>query len=235
MAKQHPEAPIVSVDVLAAHLGAPDWVVVDCRFDLMNPAAGRLAWEQGHVPGAYYADLDRDLAAPVRADGAGGRHPLPEPEAFERLLRSWGVSAGTRVVAYDDVGNAVAARLWWLLRWIGHERAAVLDGGLPAWEAAGFELSNETPSSATGSIEARPGSMPVLDAAAVAAALEAGTITLFDARAAERYAGRVEPLDKRAGHVPGAVNMPFQDNLGTDKCFPRGQRNAGILSRRGRR
>lgn len=219
MTKRHPVAPLVSVDELAAHLDDPDWIVVDCRFDLMDPGAGRAAWRGGHVPGARYADLDRDLAAPVGADGDGGRHPLPAADELNRRFRAWGIHATSRVVAYDDAGNAIAARLWWLLRWLGHEGAAVLDGGLTAWQAAGHPLSTEEPTPEEGSFEGTPGAMPVVDAGAVADGLVSARIALLDARAPERFAGLVEPLDKRAGHVPGALSAPFQANLRADKCF----------------
>jgi len=213
------ESPIVTVEELAGHLGDPDWIVVDCRFDLMVPDAGRLVWEEGHIPGAFFADLDRQLAAPLAPDGAGGRHPLPAPDDAERLFCSWGVNEKSRVVAYDYIGNALAGRLWWMLKWMGHRGAAVLDGGLPAWLAAGHALSTDTPVPAMGSFEARPGSMPVIEAEAVVAGLAAGELSLLDARAASRFAGEVEPIDKRAGHVPGATNTPFDANLGADKCF----------------
>jgi len=219
MAASHIDSPLVTVDELAAHVDHPDWIVVDCRFDLMDPDAGRAAWNAGHIPGAFYADLDRDLAAPVAADGAGGRHPLPDRDAIIRLFRSWGVHPTSRVVAYDDAGNAVASRLWWLLRWCGHERAAVLDGGFPAWESAGHPVSAEAPAAGEGSFDGDPGAMPVIDAESVASRLADGRLLLFDARIADRFAGKVEPLDKRAGHVPGAVNAPLPDNLRADKCF----------------
>ncbi len=219
MTKRHRLAPLVSVDELAAHLDDPDWIVVDCRFDLTDPGSGRAAWRSGHVPGARYADLDRDLAAPVSADGAGGRHPLPGAGELNRRLRAWGVNVTSRVVAYDDAGNAIAARLWWLLRWLGHERAAVLDGGLTAWQAVGHPLSTDEPTPEEGSFVGAPGAMPVDDAGGVAHGLATSRIALLDARAPERFAGLIEPLDKRAGHVPGAVSAPFQANLRDDKCF----------------
>jgi thiosulfate/3-mercaptopyruvate sulfurtransferase len=226
MTKRDSGCPLVGVDELAEHVADPRWVIVDCRFDLTDPDAGRTAWRTGHVPGARYADLDRDLAAPVADDGAGGRHPLPDPRALQRLFRSWGVDASTRVVAYDDGANAFSARLWWLLRWLGHDDVAVLDGGLAAWQAAGHRLAEDEPPAGAGRFSASPGRMPVLDADAVAAGLAAGDLALLDARAPERYAGEVEPLDKRAGHVPGAINAPFQYNLGDDNCF----RNAAALA-----
>jgi thiosulfate/3-mercaptopyruvate sulfurtransferase len=211
-------SPLISPAELAQRVDDPDWIIVDCRFNLMDPSAGQAAWQSGHVPGAYYADLDRDLAAPVAAGGAGGRHPLPEREGALRLLRSWGMHAGSTVVAYDDVSNAIAARLWWLLRWFGHQDVAVLDGGLQAWEAGGHPLSQDVPPQRTGSFDGAPGAMPVTDAG-VGTALATGQVCLLDARAKDRYAGLVEPLDARAGHVPGAFNAPFQENLAADKSF----------------
>ncbi|MGI9341597.1 MAG: sulfurtransferase [Gammaproteobacteria bacterium] len=224
MAENDIDSPIVSVAELAANLGNADWVVIDCRFDLTDPEAGRAAWLAGRIPGAHYADLDRDLAAPLAGDGSGGRHPLPDAQALNDFFRRCGVHADSRVVAYDEVGNAIAARLWWLLRWAGHRRGAVLDGGMTAWESAGHSLSTNAQSTnarptGDGSFTAAVGAMPVVDAAAVETGLGTGEMILLDARADERFAGRVEPLDKRAGHVPGATNTPFQYNLAADKCF----------------
>ena len=210
---------IVSATELLEHIDDPDWIIVDCRFNLMKPVAGHLAWESGHIPRAVYADLDRDLAAPVTANGSGGRHPLPDPDELARTLMNWGVRTDSTVVAYDDVGNAVAARLWWLLRWLGHERVMVLDGGLNGWNAAGGELTTDTPTPARGSFAANPGSLSVIDAGQVQAKLERDELILLDARAEDRFSGRLEPIDRRAGHIPGARNTPFQVNLSADKCF----------------
>jgi thiosulfate/3-mercaptopyruvate sulfurtransferase len=202
---------------LAEQLGLPGVVVVDCRFDLLNPAAGRQAWEQGHIPGAFYADLDRDLAAPVTA--TSGRHPLPDPAGYAALLGSWSVMPDTLVVAYDSSGGAIAARLWWLLRWVGHERAAILDGGLPAWQAAGLPVDQSVREQRVGAYPVQPGAMPVIGATELQAGLAEGNACLLDARDAARFAGKVEPLDTAAGHVPGATNRPFQANLGPGGRF----------------
>ena len=214
---QHP--PLIDADSLLKGLDDPQLVVVDCRFDLMQPDAGRQAWAEGHIPGAHYAHLDDDLSAPVSADGRGGRHPLPDPQQFAALARSWGVSADSVVVAYDDAGGAVAGRLWWLLRWLGHERVAVLDGGLTAWAAANGPLSQDIPSTGNGDFVPLPGSLAIVDAFELAKGLESGNLILLDARDGRRFAGETEPLDRVAGHVPGAVNTPLTDNLGADKCF----------------
>ena len=210
---------IVRVAELLTHIDDPDWVIVDCRFNLLQPAAGRDAWESGHIPGAVYANLDKDLAAAVAPDGAGGRHPLPDPERFAEMASAWGVHSNSTVIVYDDVGNAIAARLWWLLRWFGHERVAVLDGGLHSWITAGEQLVTESSVRACGSFVPKPGSLPVIAAAQVQAALDRNELVLLDARAPDRFSGRNEPIDRLGGHVPGAVNAPFQDNLDADKCF----------------
>jgi len=212
---------LVSVDELAAHLDDPNWIVVDCRFDLMRPDAGRQAHGSGHIPGAFYADLDRDLASAASAE-SGGRHPLPDAGALGLLFAGWGVGEESTVVVYDDVGGAVAARLWWLFRWMGHARVALLDGGLRAWQAAGHELGNAFPEPAqpgAPAVYGTPGHMPVVDVVELEAGLAEGQLLLLDARAPERFVGKQEPLDRVAGHVPGAINMPFQDNLGPDGRF----------------
>jgi thiosulfate/3-mercaptopyruvate sulfurtransferase len=207
----------MSPEQLYAEIGADDLVVVDCRFNLLKPQAGRQNWAVGHIPGARYADLDEDLAAPITPQS--GRHPLPEAEAFARLLGSWGVTPATRVVAYDAAGGAIAARLWWLLGWVGHAKALLLDGGLPAWQACGYPLEESEPALLQGRYPIQTGSLPVISTAEVQSGLAQDGLTLLDARDAKRYAGLVEPIDARAGHVPGAVNRPFQQNLDTNGRF----------------
>lgn len=192
-----------------------DWRVVDCRFDLANPEAGRAVWKAGHVPGAVYAHLDEDLAAPVRPDT--GRHPLPHPATFAATARRWGISADTQVVAYDDGGGAIAARLWWLLRFIGHDRVAVLDGGMAAWAQDGRALSTAVPEREPGDLAAGAALESVLDTAELARRLGTGQAPLLvDARDPARYAGETEPIDPVAGHIPGAINFPFARNIGED-------------------
>jgi thiosulfate/3-mercaptopyruvate sulfurtransferase len=202
---------LMQPDKLSDLLGRPELVIVDCRFDLLKPAAGRLAWEAGHIPGAYYADLDRDLAGPRTSQS--GRHPLPDPEAFANLLGSWGVTPASLVVAYDASGGAIAARLWWLLRWVGHERVALLDGGYQDWQAAKLPDARTHPHLHAGRYPVKPGSMPVLSTDQVQEGLRSGTLLLVDARDAQRFSGAAEPIDFRAGHIPGAINRPFQTNL----------------------
>ncbi len=201
--------------------GAP-LVLLDCGFDLGNPAAGAAAWAAGHLPGAHHAHLEQDLSG--AKNGRNGRHPLPERAALAEAAGRWGVAPGVQVVCYDDQGGPYAARAWWLLRWLGHTAVAVLDGGRAAWRAAGGVLVTQTPAAA-----ARPPypaaptpAMPTLDAPTLLARLpdvQAGTLRLLDARAGERYRGEVEPLDPVAGHIPGATLRFFKDNLAPDGCF----------------
>jgi thiosulfate/3-mercaptopyruvate sulfurtransferase len=196
--------PLVSTTDLAALLAGPrPPVLLDIRWRLGGPS-GRQVYAEGHLPGAVYLDLDTDLAA---EPGAGGRHPLPEPVALQRVLRAAGVRADTPVVAYDGDNGSIAARAWWLLRWAGHAEVAVLDGGYAAWLAEGRPVTTDVPTPEPGDIEVRPGQLPVL--AAGEAAELAHTGVLLDARAPERFRGEVEPVDPRAGHIPGARNAPF--------------------------
>jgi thiosulfate/3-mercaptopyruvate sulfurtransferase len=202
--------PLISTEELAGRLSDPDLFVADCRFELGAPDAGRAAWSVGHIPGAVHVDLERDLSAPVTP--ASGRHPLPPPDAFAATLGRLGIGNATRVVCYDGGPGAFAARLWWMLRWLGHDAAAVLDGGFAAWTAEGRPVDARQAPRAPVRFEARLRPQMVLDAAGVASALARGE-TLVDVRGAERFAGLVEPLDAVAGHVPGAVNLPYLENL----------------------
>lgn len=204
-------ASLITPDALLPRLGATDLVVIDCRFDLMQPRAGHAAWREGHIPGACYADLEHDLSAPAR--GAGGRHPLPDPAVLAERLGRFGVDESSEVVCYDDAGGAVAARLWWLLRWMGQRRVRVLDGGLSAWREAGYPLDNHQPAVRARRYAGVAGKMPVIDADAVIAGLADDSLLLLDAREPARFTGKREPIDARAGHVPKAVNFPLQANL----------------------
>jgi thiosulfate/3-mercaptopyruvate sulfurtransferase len=205
-------SPLISAPALAAALeGSHAPALLDVRWQLGGPP-GREDYLRGHIPGAAFVDLETKLAGPP---GAAGRHPLPDAARFERAMRAAGVSAERRVVVYD---GAAAPRAWWILRFFGHPSVAVLDGGLAAWEAAGYPLEPGEPSVARGEFVARPGGMPVLDAAG-AAALASGQGVLLDARAPERYRGEIEPVDPVAGHIPGAVNVPATVNLAPDGRF----------------
>lgn len=202
---------LISVADLAARLPDPALRLVDVRASLSDPQAGRRLYEAGHLPGALFLSLNADLAGPVREHG--GRHPLPDLGRFAATLEALGIGDAHEVVAYDDAGGMFAARLWWLLRYGGVERVRVLDGGLSAWTAAGLPLSQELPNHppATLTLTARPELVVSMDEVKVA--LENPQIKLFDARAPERYRGETEPLDKKAGHIPGALNKPFAENL----------------------
>jgi thiosulfate/3-mercaptopyruvate sulfurtransferase len=190
-------------------------VVLDVRWAL-GRSDGREQHAAGHVPGAVYVDLDTELAAP--ATPAAGRHPMPDVADLQAAARRWGVRAGVPVVVLDDVGGTSAARAWWLLRWAGVP-ARILDGGLAAWVRAGGALETGDARPEPGDVVLHPGALPTLDADAAAALARSGDGTLLDARAAERYRGEVEPVDPRAGHIPGAVSAPTTANLGPDGRF----------------
>ncbi len=210
---------LIDAATLHAHLDDPHWVVVDCRFSLMDTEAGRRAYQESHLPGARYAHLDEDLSSPITP--ATGRHPLPDPARLARRLGEWGISPGTQVVAYDDMGGMLAAaRLWWLLRWLGHEAVAVLDGGFPAWQRAGLPLTAEAPAVQPMVFHDRPDDRLWLTTARVQVlqALPAEKV-LLDARAAARFRGEMEQIDPVAGHIPGAVNLPTADNLTANGIF----------------
>jgi thiosulfate/3-mercaptopyruvate sulfurtransferase len=206
------QGPLIGVDALAKHLADDEWIVVDCRFTLTDAPAGRKAYERGHIPGARYAHLDNDLArAPRPTDG---RHPLPDAEEFAATLGRWGITPAAMVVAYDDGSGAIAARLWWLLGWLGHERRAVLDGGFAGWQQAGLPIDSQVPTVVPRRYE-RTGlsnGVPVVTSNELPARQAAGGL-LVDARAAPRYRGEQEPIDPVAGHVPGARNRPFSANV----------------------
>lgn len=214
---------LVDAPTLAAALGDPGIRIVDCRFALAAAGAsdgvGEAAWREAHVPGAVYAHLERDLSGPK---GPGlGRHPWPDADALAATLSRLGIAPGTQVVAYDDSDGAFAARLWWLLRSVGHEAAAVLDGGWAAWNALGLPVEMDAPF-----IAPEPTVTLTFDEArllrtadALQRHLDAGGL-LLDARAAARFRGEVEPLDPRAGHVPGARNRPYADNLRDGRFKP---------------
>jgi thiosulfate/3-mercaptopyruvate sulfurtransferase len=207
---------------LAAHLDDPDWAIVDCRFDLARPAWGAQAYASGHIPRALYAHLDEDLSGPRTSHS--GRHPLPQVEALAATLGRFGVDARVQVIAYDQGGGAFAARLWWLLRWLGHTGAAVLDGGLAAWERAGLPLSRALEARAPRRFAPRVAPQLLADGTEVAAAVRSGALRrgeqlLVDARSADRFAGENETIDAVAGHIPGARNHPYAGNLDAQGRF----------------
>jgi thiosulfate/3-mercaptopyruvate sulfurtransferase len=208
---------LIGCETLSHSIGKPNWVVVDCRFDLMQPQAGYMAYQAGHLPGAVYADLNKDLSAAVTS--RSGRHPLPDPTSFARQLGRWGISNASQVVVYDAGNGAYAVRLWWMLRWLGHPAVALLDGGLAAWQAAGLPLTVAIPQPSPAHFEVQLQSDYNVSTAQVRQGIEEGTLTVVDARTAARYAGEVEPIDPVAGHIPTALNYPYEANLDAQGRF----------------
>ena len=202
---------VVGSDTLQ-ELRASGALVLDCRFSLADTAQGRREYDSGHVPGARYADLDHDLSAP-RNDPALGRHPLPDAEQLARRLGDLGWDGKQPIVAYDGASGAIAARAWWLVRLTGFEQVAVLDGGWAAWQAAGLPAETAPPPHTRSALALSLHTERLVDTITLQVALREKSACLLDARARERYAGRVEPIDAVAGHVPGALNRPFSDNL----------------------
>ncbi len=208
---------------LAREAGADsNWAVLDCRFDLPRPEWGAAAYAAGHVPGALYAHLDRDLSGPVSA--GSGRHPLPAPERLGETFSRWGIDEKVQVVAYDQGNGAYAARVWWLLRWLGHQKAAVLNGGFAAWQQAGLPTDTAAARRSPRTFTPRPVQGQVVSTAELERALKAGELAsgrsvLVDARAADRFAGQNETIDPVAGHIPGARNHPFARNLDAQGRF----------------
>lgn len=212
---------LISAAELAKHYQDASWVVLDCRHDLANPDAGRNAYAAGHIPGAQFADVETDLSDKSRG-AAGefrGRHPLPERTAFVETLRRWGVNHGSQVVAYDAHGGMFAARLWWMLRWVGHEAAAVLDGGLQAWQALGMPVSTEPVKRPRGNAEPHYSRMMTVSADDVLMNIRDPKRIVVDARAPDRFRGENETLDPVGGHIPGAKNRFFKDNLDANGRF----------------
>lgn len=203
---------------LNQHLDEPDWAIIDCRFALADTEQGRQAYHESHIPGAQYAHLDEDLSSPI-IPGQTGRHPLPDVATLAAKLSAWGIDSTVQVVAYDDAGGAIAARLWWLLRWLGHDAVAVLDGGWPAWLAAGYSTQREVGSRPARTFTPHPRPELVASTAGVLSLRHNPACRLLDARSADRYRGENETIDPVAGHIPGAISAPFAQNLGPDGRF----------------
>jgi len=206
---------LIEPQALAAHLTDPQWAIIDCRFELADPHWGARAYRAGHIPHALYADLEHDLSGPRGA--RSGRHPLPPIATLAGTFGRWGIDATVQVIAYDQGAGAFAARLWWLLRWLGHREVAVLDGGLAAWQAAGLPLSSAAAARPAREFVARANAGMLAQGSEIAAALDSGAlqrgqVLLVDARSAERFAGEHESIDPVAGHIPGARNHPFAGN-----------------------
>jgi len=239
---------LITTTELGLHVSDPDWAIVDCRFVLADPERGRLDYRHEHIPGAIYAHLNEDLAGPI-VPGHSGRHPLPSIEFAARKFSQWGIDRRVQVIAYDDAGGAMAARLWWMLRWLGHDGVAVLDGGWPRWRNEGRDVRNGVESRPTRSFVPQPRSDCLITTAEVETSLRSvplglrgapsatkqsppdketasqtalavtSTFKLLDSRTAERYRGENETIDPIAGHIPGAISAPYPDNLNPDGTF----------------
>ena len=201
---------LVAAEELAARIGDPQWRIFDCRHDLRDTEYGRKAYAKAHIPGALHLHLDDDLSGPKT--GSNGRHPLPDPAVFAARMAACGVGPQTQVVAYDNEGGIFAARLWWMLRWLGHESVAVLDGGLAGWKRAKLALDEVVPAYPAGVFKPQPRG-GIIDADTILARLGDPSMLMIDARSEERFAGENETLDPVGGHIPGAINRFYFDNL----------------------
>jgi len=208
---------IISVEDLNKNLNNSNWFIFDCRFLLKDPQGGLKKFQQGHIPGAQFADMDKDLASPITE--TSGRHPLPDPEVFISKLREWGVNNDAQIICYDDMSGAFAARMWWLLKWLGHNDVAVLDGGIDKWIASNYALETEVQSQTTSSFAATANDAMWVDINFVQQELAANNIKLLDARSSERYTGEDKKTDPVPGHVPGATSFPFAGNLNKQGMF----------------
>jgi thiosulfate/3-mercaptopyruvate sulfurtransferase len=208
---------LVAAEELARNLDSPEWVVCDCRHDLADYGAGRRAYDEAHIPGARFFHLDEDLSGPKT--GTNGRHPLPHPLTLALRLGALGIDNGKQVVAYDASGGCYAARLWWMLRWVGHTRVAVLDGGWQAWSAGGHPVTDDGPTVQPTSYTLRLRPDLAVDAAFIAEHLRDADSAVLDARSEDRFRGENETLDPVAGHIPGAINRFFRTNLDGSGCF----------------
>lgn len=213
-----PYTTLISADNLKEHLGDPDWAIIDCRFDLADTEQGRQAFEESHIPGALYAHLDNDLSGPI-IPGQTSRHPLPDITIFVERLSRWGIDEGVQVVAYDGGGGGIASRLWWMLRWLGHEAVAVLDGGWQAWQAAGFPTQREIDVRPARTFKPRPRSEMLVRIEEVVQLHTNPAYRLLDARSADRFRGENETIDPIAGRIPGATSAPFAENLTAEGKF----------------
>ena len=208
---------LITAAQLAPWIGSSDLLILDCRHDLADLSRGERAYVQGHIPGAQYADLNRDLSD-LSTPGLG-RHPLPDASTFAATLARWGCRSQQQIVVYDDAGGAIAARAWWMLRLIGHDAVAVLDGGMAAWLAAGFGMDSEIPKPEPTRVVVNFATSKIVYFDELSQKMQSGKVLLLDARGAPRFRGDVEPLDAVAGHIPGAINRPFSSNLAADGNF----------------
>ena len=206
---------LISVDQLAAHIDDPQFVIIDCRFSLADTTQGETHYQESRIPGARYAHLDKHLSSPIIA-GVTGRHPLPDKQALAKQFQQWGINTDSQIVAYDDKSGAIASRLWWLSHWLGHKACAVVDGGFNQWKRSGKEIETSNATIAdTGNFQMSESLFTVVEKTQV---LDAGNC-LVDAREPERYRGEHEPIDPVAGHIPGAINIPFMGNVDANGLF----------------
>lgn len=203
---------LISTGELAERLDSSDLVIVDCRFSLAETEAGREAYKESHIPGAFYAHLDDDLSGPVEP-GKTGRHPLPDLDKLVDTFSQWGIGPGTQVVTYDDMSGAIASRLWWMLQWLGHESVAVLDGGWPKWKKEGRPVNSKPPKPSPKKFTPQLREELLVDADFVDRIRQEPGFRLLDSRTPKRYRGEEEPIDPVAGHIPGAVNVPHPENV----------------------
>jgi len=208
---------IVSAEQLAAHLNDPDWIIFDCRFTLTNTEAGRASYQQGHIPGAHYVHLDDDMSSAVTP--TSGRHPLPDIPLFSEKLSAWGVDSGKQIVVYDDSFGSMAVKMWWLLRWLGHDNIALLNGNWQMWVRHKLAVTTELPKKIPALFTPYVRSELVVDTEEVDFARRERCSVLIDARPEQRFAGEREPLDKVAGHIPGSINWVYEENLDFDGTY----------------
>jgi len=208
---------LVSTDTLNQQLNNPNWIIIDCRFSLADTEAGTKAYRYGHIPNARYAHLDKDLSSQIT--DFTGRHPLPNFSLLAKKLGAWGVTNNSQVIAYDDAGGAFAGRLWWLLRCMGHDKVAVLDGGIKQWQKQGLPITTALPAVKPTAFRAYLNDSAWLNAIQVENGTARKSVCLIDARTPERYRGEQEPIDPVAGHIPGALNRAFQLNLDSNGLF----------------
>lgn len=208
---------LVTTEQLAAHLEDPGWVIFDCRFTLSDSGAGRRAYAKGHIPGAHYMHLDEDLAAPVTPET--GRHPLPDPQTLVETLAACGVGVNRQVVVYDDSYGSMATRLWWMLRWLGHPAAALLDGNIQKWQREMRPMTTDIPARRRGSCPGLPERSQWVSTADMEAIVAEGRNLLIDARSEMRFSGESDGIDPVAGHIPGSINWVYEENLDIDGTY----------------
>lgn len=208
---------IISVGDLNKNINNQDWFVFDCRFLLKDLEGGLKKFNQGHIPGAQYADMDKDLASAMTA--TSGRHPLPNPDKLIHKLQSWGINNSSQIICYDDMSGAFAARMWWLLKWLGHEDVAVLDGGIDNWTTSGLALETDMKPRGAGAFSGQADNDMWVDVEFVQKQLADNKINLLDARSEERFTAKDSNTDPVAGHVPGAISFPFAGNLSKQGVF----------------